>query len=811
MADRVLVLDIGEDVQFDANAAESGVALSNGNRTVARGATAASGFTRTRIARAGGKLYARFRIDAINGSRPIVGVVNANALVSATTLINDPNGWGYTADGRVMSNGAVISGPHIAVGVGGFVGVAVDIAAGKLWVEVNGVWVNGGNPATGANPAATGITGSLFLAASLNLANTGATLFVDDVDLAATCPAGFVPWGTFGRVASRGLTTAASDTPANIHYEARIAPDGNPIYRRAVSCVLWDRGGVSGAPLGDIELMNTDGVLDTWATMPMRGLTLRARIGIVGSPVSGFTNVATAMIDRAYVASENRLRIVLSDPGKRLDKPAQASLFDGTAPNTALAGAPRPLLLGQCIWVALTQLDPATLEYALADRAFGGVTELRDQGVVITPLTGWDAGARADNVGVRRVTNPAGKQVASARGLVKLGAAFVDGSNGGDFTTWAGGVPSGWSEQSSGAAPNDVSQVASTARFQSNGAGNASLFRAGLVNGQLYYVEITVSARTSGRLMLQQFGVGSTVLAYMDRVGTFRFAFVSTASQGTLELRIPAGEAGDITASRVRVTAATVIERLPDWLTELCVTRGGLALSDLDLAGSIATLDATVPWRLNYFTDQAVKIPDLLKRTMDSFLGWSWWDRTGKLKVGRLIDPAAASASFTFTDIELVGPIGVEEDLAPGLSTIVVGQRNYSPHADGEIAGSVLLTADAGRLVADYLVRKVGASTLAATYWKAVGAAPMETLLSQAADVQSLADYGSLLYAVPRAFYTFSAYLDDLSAYSIEPGTVVNLQTSLTKRFGLTAGKNVLVVSAESRLLSNRVDFIAWG
>ena len=70
---------------------------------------------------------------------------------------------------------------------------ALDMDAGSLWAGQNGTWYNAGNPATGTNPIATGITGKVypavsFYSSSVNAftANFGATAF------GYTVPTGFM-------------------------------------------------------------------------------------------------------------------------------------------------------------------------------------------------------------------------------------------------------------------------------------------------------------------------------------------------------------------------------------------------------------------------------------------------------------------------------------------------------------------------------------------------------------------------------------------------------------------------------------------
>ena len=552
-------------------------------------------------------------------------------------------------------------------------------------------------------------------------------------------------------------------------------------------------------------------------------MPVRIRLGYAGQLLSAYTDVATATIERMEVLSEERVRLVLQDPGAKIDKPLQPTVFSAAVPNSAAANTPLPVALGRVQWAPIVTVDAANLEYAYHDGSNGGIYEFRDQGVALTPATGFTFGSRTDACGAKRLTNPAGKQVATVRGSLKLTSLLYNF----DFTqagNWTGDNPNGWVLGFTEDASNKVTFNAG-AQFLCNGAGPTVIIERGastygsntsVSTGIWYWIEVAATV-TSGRLEVQLGAAAATdmisssaTVGILKNTGTLRLGFYCAASS---QLRLAVNKAAgvNVTVTSFKVWAATLIERLPDWLTEICVTRGGLLAADLDTAGTIATVDAAAPWTLGFWADKAVKIPDILKATMDSFAGWWFWDMSGKLKVGRLTDPASGSPVATFTDVELYGDIGVELDSGPGLSDTVAAIRNWAPHGQGELAGAALISADAGPLAAEYLAKKIGSSALAAPYARAVGAEPIETLLTSATHAQDLADAITSLYSVPRFFYRFSAFMDDVGSYTIQPGDVVTIQTDKTSRFGLAGGKKVVVTSARSRFLSNLVEFTAWG
>jgi hypothetical protein len=64
------------------------------------------------------------------------------------------NWAGVTRNGVPPAGSAVTSGTTYMF--------ALDMDGGRLWIGHNGAWHNGGNPATGAAPVATGVTGTVY-------------------------------------------------------------------------------------------------------------------------------------------------------------------------------------------------------------------------------------------------------------------------------------------------------------------------------------------------------------------------------------------------------------------------------------------------------------------------------------------------------------------------------------------------------------------------------------------------------------------------------------------------------------------------
>jgi hypothetical protein len=150
----------------------AGVTYTDGNLAISYANAPQSTDVRTTIGKSTGAYY--WEITATGGD----GVTNAGGLgIAGSDMPNTafyigdvPSGlsfgygtsnveywtdWvGVTLDGVPPANTAVTNG---------FVYMfALDMTKGNFWAGLNGTWFNGGIPATGVSPAATGITGTVY-------------------------------------------------------------------------------------------------------------------------------------------------------------------------------------------------------------------------------------------------------------------------------------------------------------------------------------------------------------------------------------------------------------------------------------------------------------------------------------------------------------------------------------------------------------------------------------------------------------------------------------------------------------------------
>ena len=123
--------------------------------------TAAHTIARTDRGLVSGKWYWEAKIDG--GNPRSIGVVDEKIAYTGTYVGGDDHGWGTFIDtgspGTLNNyyNGSTIGNTSINVNDTDTVMFAYDRTLGRLWIGVNGVWVDSGDPANNSNPKWTGV------------------------------------------------------------------------------------------------------------------------------------------------------------------------------------------------------------------------------------------------------------------------------------------------------------------------------------------------------------------------------------------------------------------------------------------------------------------------------------------------------------------------------------------------------------------------------------------------------------------------------------------------------------------------------
>ena len=141
---------------MNSNNTTSNVTLTNGNTSVSLNGTYTTYGT---IQVTKGKFYWE---QKINGSSLFASVADGNkGSMKTVGLLNEDYAWAYRSDGNKQTGGTATSWGN-SFTTNDIISTALDMDNGKIYWAKNGVWQESGNPATGANPAFTGLNTSSY-------------------------------------------------------------------------------------------------------------------------------------------------------------------------------------------------------------------------------------------------------------------------------------------------------------------------------------------------------------------------------------------------------------------------------------------------------------------------------------------------------------------------------------------------------------------------------------------------------------------------------------------------------------------------
>lgn len=758
-----------------------------------------------------------------SGTEVYLGVGNSSASLSQYPGQNT-NSWSCRgSNGLIYQNGGSAgSGP--ACSVGGTIGMMLR------WNTSTDSWsIHWRTTSTALNMSVlnstyfTGVTGTLYLMVGSTTA-FNATIKTGEATFAYNVPDGPLPgqWTQTASsaspqyFASEGYISHSVETPASTVYEGRVSLSTDPTLSRIVSVWPWGSSS-SGSSIGDILLSNEDGGLDYLKDLIVRDRTVTIEYAETDVPYkynATLWNVFTIGIMDRFDSLPNRtMKLVLADKMLLADKPLSSAVFPTWLQEETLREGPKPVCIGTAYSCDAPRVEPNTNFYDAHDDVIFSVNEVRDMGdpdVLTTDYT-------VRNTGFDKVHDPVGKVTAGITGSVKRGAAtFTD-----NFTSWVAGAfntnPASWTVAGESSANECVYERTSgrCAMKKSGGGTQLSMERAmgwsaGTSTVYVVTIPVTYFAGTSMDIYTSNgAGVYSSRLHQIDtykRIGTHSFLITPAAGQTHLHLRMNASTTNEVEMESLIVYPASAISNISDFAQELLVARGGLtAASDIDTA-SLTTINTETGYSYGYFTPRGGSIKDVLKMLVDSVCGWVIPNYDGKLTFGRLKEPSATSV-LSLTKTLVQDDITCVLDRAPNLSTTIGSRKNWSRHADNELAGS-LSVANKEMLKAEFRFVRSKLGVVDSVYIHADAAAVRQTLFSAATDAEYESSRLAGLYFKPRYFYEVSALLNISSAISLNPGDTITLTYP---RFDLATGKRLLVVGITVKFSSNIVKLKLWG
>lgn len=165
------------------------VTLTNSDKTAAANYEAVRSIT----SHATGKYYLEM---VAGGNLDDSNIGFANVSCDLTQFLGgDTNGVSiYGFDGTIYENSGGTSYGSAILDTD-VIGLAVDIAAGNLYVRQGGTWKNSADPVAGTGGYAFSVSGALFACAYMQSGGKTATLRTADADFTGTPPTGYTAWG----------------------------------------------------------------------------------------------------------------------------------------------------------------------------------------------------------------------------------------------------------------------------------------------------------------------------------------------------------------------------------------------------------------------------------------------------------------------------------------------------------------------------------------------------------------------------------------------------------------------------------------
>lgn len=591
-------------------------------------------------------------------------------------------------------------------------------------------------------------------------------------------------------------------SPGEAAFMPRISAEEDVVIERQAS--VWPFGRSPMQRAGSITLLNGDRKLDNLLTLgQMRRYALawteEENANDPGWDWGSCMLIQRGRIDQVTATDSNRrIVLTLADPLAEYDVPLQPVMYPDGFANASARGKPKPITLGTARFVGGTLRDTALVgadafSFDLHDGPISQVTAAYDRGdLLVAPPT--DYNYLPWRTGIKLVNAPDNPVSAHVEGeVVNDGAATTwDFKNG----AWTAGAPNGWTKSEIGGAT--LTQVAGGARFLCP-TGGALLLTTNahvLTMNRLWRVTAVVSSYTKGEvsarraLFIQQ--------PLITSAQPHEWLIQPEANNSVLRFQAQTTDA-DLVIEKVTLEPVKLTTRLPEFVRAIVERVRYGAWANAVNTSAVTALDTAAPYALGLHADQPITALTALRQALDGFSGWVTSTREGRLTVGRLA--RYVSGGTVKLGRAHILTVRRQEDTAPGLSNRLAGLRNHKVHSDGEIAGS----ADAALredLKAEYTI-KTGAHNPSQHYQHGRSAEAQPTLIQNATDLQSAADYLTDLFkGGTLTWHEVEAALDADLSFSLEIGDWIHVTFPV---LGLDSGKWLRLMGATIRFRSRRV------
>jgi hypothetical protein len=536
------------------------------------------------------------------------------------------------------------------------------------------------------------------------------------------------------------------------------------------------------------------------------------------------TTTGRYVVERIEVQDELTRRIVCRDPLAKLETPLQRRKIRPDAAEEA-AGRPWPTTIGACYSVEPVLIDETDYVFAVDSVGCQQIGKVRDKGDPLIPSTDYtinDGGQTitldAPNVGIVTMD-------AAATGLEYAPPAATDilGGDGDPFDSGA------WTlATSSGTAPSISGGVLTFA--QETGVVATAVHAATVSSGGLYritvdvaQIELDMPSGVAAELLLCRTSSQFSAFQRIRAAGVQTFFYAAPFSHQVWLVYAANSIAGgdDCNVASIVVESIPNIDEtgdddevenslepmsLADLLTELVQNRGGLEATDWQATDAESIDTASGYAGQGYHSRDQVTIRKAVDDVLTGYTASIYLDRSGKLRVMRLVAPEDETGVSSLTDDDMLTPPLPEWDDGAGLTRSLGARRNERVLTDSDLVTDDLdVTIRLRRKLArEHRYICVTGTPLAPGYEHADVADPIGTRLVVRADGQAEIDRICGIYAKSRAFYRCKV----AGRSDIEVGDVLTVHYP---RFGLAAGRKLLVVRIRESTMQDTQELTLWG
>lgn len=761
------------------------------------------------------------------GLSAAIGIVTPAAALT-TYVGGNAAGIGWRLDdGTLRQNGAVLASGLPTATKGDLLGVvlALDSAATARLELYKG--------RTLVYTYALGALGTWHFAASIGTATAGGTRCIVNAGQ-WSMQTGAMRTGGWAapsavlppvRLSDMDWLSAPTDTPANTRYDGVIDQTGFDSLA-AVSFWPWGERGNARASVGQVTVLDADGRLDALAGLDVRGQPVRVRQVEHGQALASADDYGRFVLERIEIADDSRKTFFLRDSHDDLDDPLQRTPFLPFM-SASEAWTPQPIVIGACLSVPAVAVSSDGALQWLADTPLGNVARVFERGDDLFATTDYTLDASRQQLNL--VSPPVGQVLADVSTIGGRNPTSGDdlwSSKGGPFAGIEGGAITGITTgQSGGTLPffSDSALVGAPPGGSGKPAFSAGVVFPNAAIGGRGWITMTptLAAGATCRYQLQVIGKlivslsSSPADAVLTIAGAGYYEGMLTNTYGTAQrlYLIALGDGGSdavATCLYARFFAVPALGTLVPATLEQALREIFQRARKGDWLNTDAyAIDSATGYAgIGYYSRESVTARQALATVLPSYCACEFTGLDGILRITRLVDPALVAVDFTLDDSTVASEPKILPDNAPALSKRMAYQPNAQVLSESDFVTDLVDVPPARRQELSRTHRGVVYSRvgLARRYLRAETAESMPSLFYLKANAQAEIDRVCTLYAVNRDFYAVSIKAD--RTRRITPGQACMLTYP---RYGLAAGKPLLVISVKLNPVTGNTDIRLWG